>query len=61
VYVDDMTAPLSSIYSYDPAHLYRVEFFPSLGRVHLITLRYVTHMALTGWNPQAICLVCERD
>jgi hypothetical protein len=60
-YLDDMTTPISAIYLYAPADLYQVEFYPSLGHVHLITMRYATHMAQTEWRPMRICTVCERD
>jgi hypothetical protein len=60
-YLDDMTTPISALYLYDPTSLYRVEFYPSLGHVHLITMRYATHMAQTEWRPMRICTVCGRD
>jgi hypothetical protein len=59
-YLDDMTTPISAIYLYAPTDLYQVEFYPSLGHVHLITMRYATHMAQTEWRPMRFCTVCWR-
>lgn len=60
VFVDGvpMTSPLMVLRSFGPQDLYRVEYYPPLGQVHLITMRFALHMASTGAFQLPMCVVC---